>query len=77
MKIFDRKAFCKTGYNKTTITKTAIKNNDYSLNISLYVEKLIEDNLPNQKEALTNFKIAFKDLEKIEKQFEDQIRENK
>ena len=28
IKIFDKKAFCKTGYNKTTITKTAIKNNE-------------------------------------------------
>ena len=26
IKIFDKKAFCKTGYNKTTITKTATKN---------------------------------------------------
>jgi hypothetical protein len=26
MKIFDKKAFCKTGYNKTTMTKTATKN---------------------------------------------------
>ena len=28
IKIFDKKAFCKTGYNKTTITKVAIKNID-------------------------------------------------
>ena len=28
IKIFDKKAFCKTGYNKTTITKTATKNID-------------------------------------------------
>ncbi len=28
IKIFDKKAFCKTGYNKTTITKTATKKID-------------------------------------------------
>ena len=28
MNIFDKKAFCKTGYNKTTITKIATKNID-------------------------------------------------
>ena len=26
IKIFDKNAFCKTGYNKTTIIKTATKN---------------------------------------------------
>ena len=26
IKIFDKKAFCKTGYNKTTMTKTATIN---------------------------------------------------
>ena len=28
IKIFDKKAFCRTGYNKTTITKTATKKID-------------------------------------------------
>ena len=28
IKIFDKNAFCKTGYNKTTITKTATKKID-------------------------------------------------
>ena len=26
IKMFDKNAFCKTGYNKTTITKAATKN---------------------------------------------------
>ena len=28
IKIFDKKAFCNTGYNKTTITKVATKKID-------------------------------------------------
>ncbi|MBZ0246090.1 MAG: type I restriction-modification system subunit M, partial [Cyclobacteriaceae bacterium] len=33
-----------------------IKENDYNLNIPLYVEKVIEDNLPSVEEALTDLK---------------------
>ena len=37
-------------------TYTDLKENDFSLNIPLYVEKIIEDNLPNVEEAITNLK---------------------
>ncbi len=37
----------------------AIKENDYNLNIPLYVEKIIEDNLPSVEEALADLKTAW------------------
>ena len=43
MKIFDKKAFCKTGYNKTTITKTATKK------IDALIIKLFKDNAINER----------------------------
>jgi type I restriction enzyme M protein len=36
-----------------------LKENDYNLNIPLYVEKIIEDNLPSVKEALSDLKAAW------------------
>ncbi len=36
-----------------------IKENDINLNIPLYVEKIIEDNLPSVEEALNNLKMAW------------------
>jgi type I restriction enzyme M protein len=45
-----------------------IKENDYNLNIPLYVEKIIEDNLPSVEEALADLKTAWsKSLEAEEK----------
>jgi type I restriction enzyme M protein len=45
-----------------------IKENDYNLNIPLYVEKVIEDNLPSVEEALAELKKAWnKSLEAEEK----------
>jgi type I restriction enzyme M protein len=36
-----------------------LKENDFNLNIPLYVEKIIEDNLPSVEEALANLKAAW------------------
>lgn len=45
-----------------------IAKNDFNLNIPLYVEKIIEDNLPSVEEALSDLKIAWqKSLEAEEK----------
>jgi type I restriction enzyme M protein len=43
--------------------------NDYNLNIPLYVEKIIEDNLPSVEEALTDLKSAWNESLKVEKKF--------
>lgn len=46
-----------------------IAENDYNLNIPLYVEKIIEDNLPSVEEALSDLKIAWEESQKAEKKF--------
>lgn len=46
-----------------------IKENDFNLNIPLYVEKVIEDNLPSVEEALADLKEAWKESLKAEEKF--------
>jgi len=46
-----------------------LKENDYNLNIPLYVEKIIEDNLPSVEEALADLKTAWKESVKAEEKF--------
>jgi type I restriction enzyme M protein len=46
-----------------------IKENDYNLNIPLYVEKIIEDNLPSVEEALADLKTAWEESLKAEEKF--------
>ena len=46
-----------------------IEENEYNLNIPLYVEKIIEDNLPSVEEALTNLKSAWSESQKAEEDF--------
>ena len=46
-----------------------IAENDYNLNIPLYVEKIIEDNLPSVEEALTDLKKAWEESQKAEEKF--------
>ncbi len=46
-----------------------IKENDYNLNIPLYVEKTIEDNLPTVEEAIKDLKQAWEDSLKAEEKF--------
>jgi len=52
-----------------------IEANDFSLNIPLYVEKKIEDNLPSTKEALKNLKEAFKGAVEAENKMRDRLKE--
>ena len=46
-----------------------IEENDFNLNIPLYVEKIIEDNLPSVEEALSDLKTAWAESQKAEKKF--------
>lgn len=46
-----------------------IKENDFNLNIPLYVEKIIEDNLPSVEKALTDLKMAWQESLKAEQKF--------
>lgn len=46
-----------------------IAENDYNLNIPLYVEKVIEDNLPSVEEALADLKTAWNESLKAEEKF--------
>jgi type I restriction enzyme M protein len=48
-----------------------IKENDFNLNIPLYVEKIIEDNLPSVEEALSNLKTAWNECLTAEDKFKD------
>jgi len=46
-----------------------IKENDYNLNIPLYVEKIIEDHLPSVEEAMGDLKTAWSESLKAEEKF--------
>lgn len=46
-----------------------IQENDYNLNIPLYVEKVIEDNLPSVEEALSDLKKAWQESLEAEEKF--------
>lgn len=46
-----------------------LKENDYNLNIPLYVEKIIEENLPSVEEVLADLKIAWEASLEAEKKF--------
>ncbi len=46
-----------------------IKENDFNLNIPLYVEKVIEDNLPSVEEALADLKKAWRESLEAEEKF--------
>lgn len=52
-----------------------IEENDFNLNIPLYVEKIIEDNLPSVEEALTDLKIAWEESQKAEQKFKTILKE--
>ena len=52
-----------------------IKENDFNLNIPLYVEKIIEDNLPTVEEALADLKTAWKESLKAEEKFKSILKE--
>ena len=50
-----------------------IIDNDYNLNIPLYIEKVIEDNLPSVEEAMIQLKEAWKESQKAEEKFKKLI----
>jgi len=50
-------------------TKADLEENDYNLNIPLYVEKLIEDDLPTVEEAMADLKQAWNDSLVAEEKF--------
>lgn len=50
-----------------------LEENDYNLNIPLYVEKIIEDNLPSVDEALADLKVAWQASQEAEKKFRKEL----
>ena len=46
-----------------------LKENDFNPNIPLYVEKIIEDNLPTVEEAMTDLKLTWQASLKAEDKF--------
>lgn len=52
-----------------------IKENDFNLNIPLYVEKIIEDNLPSVDEALADLKTAWNESLEAEEKFKKILKE--
>jgi type I restriction enzyme M protein len=52
-----------------------IEENDFNLNIPLYVEKIIEDNLPSVDEALADLKISWAESQKAKEKFKMILKE--
>ncbi len=52
-----------------------IKDNDFNLNIPLYVEKIIEDNLPSVEEALADLKKTWEKSLRAEDKFKSILKE--
>jgi type I restriction enzyme M protein len=52
-----------------------IAENDHNLNIPLYVEKIIEDDLPTVEEALADLKQAWEDCQKAEAHLKSKLEE--
>ena len=51
------------------VDMSEILENEYNLNIPLYIEKTIEDNLPSVEEAMLELKEAWNDSQKAEEKF--------
>lgn len=72
--IFDWYSSYKDVENYVKVVDMAqIIENDYNLNIPLYIEKVIEDNLPSVDEAMANLKIAWKESQEAEMKFKKLI----
>jgi len=56
-------------------SRADLEENDFNLNIPLYVEKVIEDNLPSVEEALTDLKTAWEESLKAEEKFKTILKE--
>lgn len=52
-----------------------IAENAYNLNIPLYVEKIIEDDLPSVEKALNDLKDAWKESQGAELRFKELLKE--
>lgn len=52
-----------------------IEANGFNLNIPLYVEKKIEDDLPTVKEALKQLRVAFNDAVRAEDKMKEKLKE--
>ena len=52
-----------------------IVENDYNLNIPLYVEKIIEDDLPSVEEAMTKLKKTWQEAQDAEAKFKKILKE--
>ena len=52
-----------------------LAENDYNLNIPLYVEKIIEDDLPTIAEAPADLKTAWKECHKAEAHVKTKLQE--
>jgi type I restriction enzyme M protein len=50
-------------------SNTDLEENDFNLNIPLYVEKIIEDNLPSVEEAMSDLKAAWQASQEAEEKF--------
>ena len=57
------------------VSKEDLKENNYNLNIPLYVEKIIEDNLPSVEEALSDLKSAWSESLQAEEKFKNILKE--
>lgn len=57
------------------VTLNDIEENDFNLNIPLYVEKVIEDNLPTVEEALTELKQAWEASLQAEERFKNILKD--
>ena len=51
-----------------------LQENDFNLNIPLYVEKIIEDNLPSVKEAMADLKLAWEASLEAEEKFKQVLK---
>jgi type I restriction enzyme M protein len=51
-----------------------LKENDFNLNIPLYVEKIIEDNLPSVEEAMVDLKAAWQASLEAEDKFKQVLK---
>jgi len=51
-----------------------IKDNDYNLNIPLYIEKIVEDSLPSVEKAMADLKKAWDESLKVEEKFNEILR---
>jgi type I restriction enzyme M protein len=75
-KIFDwYESFVNVENYVQVVSLTDIEENDYNLNIPLYVEKVIEDDLPTVEEALTDLKQAWKASLDAEERFKNILKD--